>query len=276
MENKKSFKHAQLVIFSVLFIFIINIIVLRFMPTSFVKLFNLFQIKLESRDLATKFMVGTVARLLGTVVVIYAMIRFDVIKFIKFNWNRKYLLISWLFIVYIFLNMDLALIGPNKILLLVLMLASNLAIGIFEEVLTRGFILNVFLKRYGESKKGIYYSVLVSSIIFGISHLMNLFTKNVAVNEVISQVFYATFIGVVFGAIYIRTGYGLWWCVLLHAMYDAADELSLVAHYQPVKVIVSHVHKVSNMDAIVNAALMLPLLIYGLYLLRNVNSIKDL
>jgi len=99
--------------------------------------------------------------------------------------------------------------------------AYMLLIGIFEEFLCRGVILNSMLKKWGDSKNGMIKAVIWSSLIFGLAHLVNLFGAPDMVIATISQVIYATFLGIFFAAIYIRTR-NIWVVASLHALFNWA------------------------------------------------------
>ena len=105
-----------------------------------------------------------------------------------------------------------------------------LLIGLYEEFLCRGWLLNEFLERYGESKKGIWTSIIVSGVIFGLIHFINLSSQDLA--STITQVFSASATGVVFGVIYYRTK-NIWTVVFLHAFWDfALERHSQIQHTQ--------------------------------------------
>ena len=94
------------------------------------------------------------------------------------------------------------------VLFVVLMTAAyvvyNMAIRFYEEVMMRGLVLNNFINLYGDSKKGIIYSVCISSLIFGVAHLCNLVELPQLINATLSQVLYASFIGMFFASVYLR------------------------------------------------------------------------
>lgn len=100
---------------------------------------------------------------------------------------------------------------------------STMAIGLFEEVLLRGTILNIMRKYFKQMKYGTYAAVFGSSLLFGIVHMMNYFNGHAYLRPTIAQVFYATFLGVFLGAVYVR-GKNLWVVVLLHGLFDFAAE----------------------------------------------------
>lgn len=90
-------------------------------------------------------------------------------------------------------------------------------VGMNEEIWMRSLILNIFLKKYGRSTKGIRTSSLLSAVVFGAIHIPNiLFVEPITL---IVQVVNAAAAGVLFGAIFVRTG-NLWAVVLTHAMVD--------------------------------------------------------
>lgn len=113
-----------------------------------------------------------------------------------------------------------------------------LLIGLYEEFLCRGWLLNEFLERYGESKKGIWTSIIVSGVIFGLIHFINLSSQDLA--STITQVFSASATGVVFGVIYYRTK-NIWTVVFLHAFWDFALMLNTVFPVTSVSEVISSV-----------------------------------
>lgn len=95
-----------------------------------------------------------------------------------------------------------------------------LLVGIFEDFLTRGLSLNILLDRFGKTKRGIWMSVILSSLFFGLIHFVNLFT-GASFEGVLIQVIAATCVGMYFAAIYLRSG-NVWVPALLHGLYDIA------------------------------------------------------
>ncbi len=90
-------------------------------------------------------------------------------------------------------------------------------VGMFEEVLCRGFLFNVFKAYWGDNKKGIYLAAWLSALLFGSLHLFNLNGSNTIAT--ITQVLYATFFGMLFAAVYYRSG-NLLSCIILHGLVD--------------------------------------------------------
>lgn len=98
------------------------------------------------------------------------------------------------------------------------LLIGCLLVGICEEFLCRGWLLNEFLERYGDTKKGVWYSIIISGIIFGLMHISNYFTGQ-ALAGTITQAINATGIGILFGLIYYKTK-NIWSVIILHGLWD--------------------------------------------------------
>lgn len=81
-----------------------------------------------------------------------------------------------------------------------------LSSAFLEEYLFRGLILGIFLFYYPKTKMGLLKSVIFSSLIFGIMHIVNLWTIEEETSEnVINQIYAASCIGIMYGATYLRT-----------------------------------------------------------------------
>jgi len=100
----------------------------------------------------------------------------------------------------------------------------NLAIAVSEEFLFRGVILNVLLKAYSERKHAVFSAVLVSCVIFGLRHLLNLAVKPDALYMTCAQVIFTFMAGTYLCAVYLRTK-NIWVCVLIHFLEDMAVSL---------------------------------------------------
>ena len=105
---------------------------------------------------------------------------------------------------------------------LLILIVGMMFVGIYEELLCRGLLFNAFRKYFGESKKAIYLSVFLSSLIFGLMHLGNLISSPELKIATAAQVIYATFFGVIFAVIYYRTD-NLLPCIILHGVFDMTD-----------------------------------------------------
>ena len=100
---------------------------------------------------------------------------------------------------------------------MIMFTVNMLFVGINEEISMRSLILNNLILKYGESRKGIYKSILISSAIFGIIHLVNAFFMSPI--TVIVQSINAMSAGILFAVIYICSK-NIWSCILIHALVD--------------------------------------------------------
>lgn len=135
------------------------------------------------------------------------------------------LLLCWPAIPFMCLNLltslsDRPIVGES----LVLMLLSNLAIELFEEVVVRGILVGHMMHYYKGDRHRVLKSVLYSALLFGILHIGNALSNPVGTAF---QVVYATGIGVMFAAAYIRSR-NLWPCIILHALVDLSANLGNV------------------------------------------------
>lgn len=109
-------------------------------------------------------------------------------------------------------------IGSASIHSLFNVFVGALLVGICEEFLCRGWLLNEFLERYGDTKKGVWYSIILSGIIFGLIHLGNFFNGQ-ALATTITQVLNASATGIIWGLIYYKTK-NIWSVIILHGLWD--------------------------------------------------------
>lgn len=103
----------------------------------------------------------------------------------------------------------------NNFLSLALLCAG---IGIFEEFLCRGWLQNEFIERFGNNRKGIIKSLIISALFFGLMHITNVFAGQSLFDSILQAIQTIGF-GLLMGAIYYRTK-NIWACVFLHGFYD--------------------------------------------------------
>jgi len=94
------------------------------------------------------------------------------------------------------------------------------SVGFFEETAFRGCVFSVILDRKKADRwSGLKASVL-SSAVFGIIHIVNLFA-GAGVGYVILQIGYSFLIGALCSVVLVKTA-NIWYCVILHAVYNFA------------------------------------------------------
>ena len=112
---------------------------------------------------------------------------------------------------------DNTLVSPGQIVIFTL---TVFLVGFNEEILVRGIILNLFLDRFANTRRGMLSAIVLSSLIFGCAHLPNVLS-GVPLGSALIQSVQATLLGVIFAAAYLRSG-NLWITIILHAVTDFA------------------------------------------------------
>ncbi len=93
-----------------------------------------------------------------------------------------------------------------------------LCVGFFEEIVFRGCVLMIVMQRRRHTRLELFVSILISSLIFGVVHLVNIFA-GASPGAVILQVGYSSLIGAMCAVVLMKTGC-IWHCVLIHAVYN--------------------------------------------------------
>ena len=98
-----------------------------------------------------------------------------------------------------------------------------LAISLFEEAAFRGVIFPMLAEKRCKTKRGLLISILLTSAVFGLLHLVNL-AQGAGIGPVVRQIGYSFLIGAMCSVVLIKT-HNLWLCVLLHAVFDFGGKL---------------------------------------------------
>lgn len=156
-------------------------------------------------------------------------------------------------------------IDASRPLLIVLFVLLYLAVGFVEEILFRGVILTLLVQKWGRTRRGIYLAVIVSSVLFSLLHIINFIMGRYTLLAVLTQTGFALFFGVFFGACLLRTN-SIWPIIFTHALFDACGNLE----DNSVGAVFTRAHTTNPQGAITALLLTLPLLFYGLIILRKV------
>ena len=113
---------------------------------------------------------------------------------------------------------------------MVLYILSMLCVGFLEEMIFRGFLFQAMVK------DGVKSAIIVSSVTFGIGHIVNLFNGSGAeLLPNLLQVIYAIAIGFAFVLIFYRTK-TLLPCIIIHGIINAlssfSNEAAITSHRQ--------------------------------------------
>lgn len=94
--------------------------------------------------------------------------------------------------------------------------------GLFEEVLIRGFTYKRFIKNIGYSVDGVKKSIIWSSVLFGVMHIVNLSGYDLSsILTTTSQIISAVILGLFFALVYLQSK-SLWSVIILHSLIDGA------------------------------------------------------
>jgi membrane protease YdiL (CAAX protease family) len=97
-------------------------------------------------------------------------------------------------------------------------------VGLFEETMFRGVLLNGILAKTKGKRLGIFAAVVIVSILFGFMHIIDVFIGGVpnwaAFLSAATRVFNTAASGMLFAAIYLKTQ-NIWAVVTVHGLNDA-------------------------------------------------------
>ncbi|PKM69411.1 MAG: CPBP family intramembrane metalloprotease, partial [Firmicutes bacterium HGW-Firmicutes-18] len=155
-------------------------------------------------------------------------------------------------------------IDGSKPVLIVLYTLLYISVGFVEEILFRGVMMTVMVQKWGTTRKGIYKAVIVSSILFGLLHLVNFAMGRYSLLAAVTQTGYALFFGVFFGACMLRNN-SIWPVIFGHTLFDFFGALNAIA----VGGTFTRSRETTAQNALVSILFTLPLLVYGLIILRK-------
>ncbi len=95
-----------------------------------------------------------------------------------------------------------------------------ISVGLYEEMAFRGCIFSFVLQRRGRRVIDVFWSIVISSAIFGVVHVVNMFL-GADPGATLLQIGYSFLIGGMCSVILVKT-HNIWFCVILHAVYNFA------------------------------------------------------
>ena len=268
MSKLKTFTLKKPLLFSILLMTFA--LIFFYMPTE--KLF------LPFYDLQYATFLGELCnKVMVSIILILILVKLDFTKRIgltTFEIRGKDWFIAWPAAIIILIGLLPLIVGsltidiskPNVVGVFVLM---NFFIGLSEELLVRGVILSVLLIKWGNTKKGIFLSVIVSSVIFGTAHLGNMIGNTGFLVATISQVVYATLIGIFFAACVLRSQ-TIWPAIIIHAAIDFASQLQQIAVGGGVEAARQVTASISLSQAFLPVIIYANLAGYGFFILKKV------
>lgn len=170
--------------------------------------------------------------------------------------------LAWLPVLYILAGLGAAVaagLPPASVVMWVLI--NTLFVGFSEELMFRGVLLQAFRSRYS-----IWPAVIITSLMFGAVHSLNIFTTGQVMQSLVQSVA-AALSGLIFMALRLRTG-SIWPGMLLHGLWDFSTftfGAAAGAAGDP-----ATAGGPALAAVLVPVILVLPNAIYALYLLRNI------
>ena len=107
----------------------------------------------------------------------------------------------------------------NSISEIIFFMISMICVGFLEEIIFRGFLFQMM------SKDNIRQAILVTSLTFGIGHILNLLNGASFIPTII-QIIYAVSTGYMFAIILVK-GNSLWPCIITHSVVNSLSIFSI-------------------------------------------------
>lgn len=163
---------------------------------------------------------------------------------------------------YVVFDYEMLPISFNNFMLLLL---AMITVGFSEEIIFRGFVLPHLLKGSGK-KESALPAIVLSALLFGLLHFLNLLQRDSNWLTVLAQVIYATMFGVSFGITLLRTG-SLFPLGILHGLINFSSNLAKLPEVtEPAMLQQYKLH-----DAAFSVIVVLPYFLYALQQLPKLN-----
>lgn len=176
----------------------------------------------------------------------------------RFGDAKVWLVVAIIFVYHVLVNLrfmtgDFAIVFPDSPLAIA-NLVYYFPASLMEEFMFRGLTLLAMVFAWGHTKEGMIKSVLLSSLLFGLSHLLNI--VDLPIDVVFLEVLAAAFLGFLWAAILLATR-SLWPAIILHWLTNAAVNVKLVGIDNFQETFAMHLGR---------AIFFIPLVVYGAYL----------
>ena len=221
MTDKSSFDKKRL----------ITIIISALLASGFI-IYTIIDPKPFENETRNELLKISVTRLLGAGIFVAVMIYMGYSRIFRLHEKGRHekILLSLPFMLVAVNNLPIyglvtgnAYLEDSSPLSMTLFILSCTAIGLFEEFAFRGTLLMFLLERRKDTRKKIFWMIVLASAIFGLIHLVNL-AEGAAVGPVILQVGYSFLIGGMCAVAMIFTK-SIWLPVILHAVFDFCGKM---------------------------------------------------
>ena len=155
--------------------------------------------------------------------------------------------------------------------LLLLFTFSVIIVGMAEELVFRGIIQPLFIRHFNKRKKSLYLSAVITALIFGLIHYINLLKEPDNFWGITSQVVFAFSIGVFFGGLTLRTG-----SILVPSIFHGLVNFAFGTgdlKQQPLQAATKEISEGINWSSIIPTTLFFAfILLGGIYMIRKVST----
>jgi membrane protease YdiL (CAAX protease family) len=183
------------------------------------------------------------------------------LRFVAFDVSKT-LKIAWFPFAFLFLFYAMAIfLGLPPIGTLLFVAANTALVGLSEEWMFRGVLFQGLRSRFA-----IWPAIILSSVLFGSVHILNVLVTG-SLSDSLLQAVTAAMSGLMFVALLIRTG-SLWVPIIYHALWD----LGTFAISAGADKFAGNAPEASGLMLLIPPALVLPNFLYALYLLRKVRN----
>lgn len=172
----------------------------------------------------------------------------------KPNYKSKYFLFYIPLLILISTNIWFGVKNNFNSLECLLNVFTMICVGFVEEIIFRGFLFMAL------AKDNVKSAIIISSVTFGIGHLLNLFSngvENIVPN--ICQVFYAMAVGYLFVVIFYKGG-SLIPCIFTHSLVNALSTFQNTQAYNNV------------IEILVSITIIIVAISYSIILLKTLNN----
>lgn len=172
-----------------------------------------------------KLTAGIITRLVMFIILVYIVRRLNFSTFLglkgafKIRQVQALLIPLVIVLMTIFGDMSTYVDAGNK--LLTLFLIGNLLVALVEELAFRAIILPLLIQIRSDKKRVLLVSVVMTSLIFGVLHYLNLFREPDNVSGITSQVIFASSIGIYLGGLLLRTRHIIF-PIVIHFLINVA------------------------------------------------------
>ncbi|MBX2846117.1 MAG: CPBP family intramembrane metalloprotease [Saprospiraceae bacterium] len=136
-----------------------------------------------------------------------------------------------------------------------------LSIGFAEELSLRGFMQSYLIKHWGRTKRQVMLSIGLTALFFGVLHFIKF---DQGLYGEMAQVVYASFIGIMFGALLVITR-RIYPLIVIHAIVDFIGDYDAIGLPIP-----GHLGETTSpSDALLITLLVLPCFLYGAFLMKR-------